>query len=243
MNEPAREDLNHLIRSLQTLSCKLIQVKEKMQEHDEKIVMSLQHLQTLLDTIPDDEGILSDSPAFAGEIEFLQQTLLSYYHQYSSFLSVFLQCRKEIVCDIKSGISDTNISLSISRIPLFLIHENIYRLVDLIGYYTRPEYFTVHPYFCLSDALEKITLNTKGLILISTGCIPDQDMVIRSIRSRTQIMPVIVMARDENDTQYHSNGYNGVVCEECSIDNLISLFLKGLEVQASVCEGSAERTG
>lgn len=232
MNEPALEDLNHLIRSLHTLSCKLIHVKERMQEHDEKIVMCLQHLQTLLDTIPGDEGILSDYPAIAGEIEFLQKTLLSCYHQYSSFLSVFLQCRKEIVCDIKTGISDTNISLSISWIPLFLIHENIYRLVDLIGYYTCFEYFTVHPYFCLSDALEKITLNSKGLILISTGCIPDQDMVIRSIRLKTQMMPVIVMARDETDTQYLNNGYNGVVCEECSIDDLISLFLRGLDVQA-----------
>jgi len=235
MNGPKHDDLTHFFRSLQSLTSELIHLRRKIQEGDEEIYTLLAHLQDFMDTIPDeyefDGG--NDCTTVSGEIKSLEDTFLTFHSLYFNLLSTYLQGRPLNSGDIIGGSSEKNTHIRAPRIPLILIHENIYRLTNLIGYYTRSEYFRVYPFFSLPDALEEITMDTNGLILISAGCITDPESVIRKIRSRSWIMPVIVIIGEENAIQWNNPGYYGVVCEECPLDTLISMFLSGLQVQVS----------
>lgn len=210
-------------------------MRRKIQEGDEEIYTLLAPLQDFLDTNPDNFAFDGgpDHTAVSGQVESLEDTLLNIHSLYFNLLSTYLQCRILNSREIMGRLSEQNNHQIAPRIPLILIHENIYRLTNLIGYYTRLEYFRVYPFFSLTDALETITLDTDGLILISSGCITDPESVIRQIRSHSRIMPVIVINDGGETRSCNSPGYNGVVCEECPLDTLVSTFLTGLQVQAS----------
>lgn len=235
MKEQEYDDLTHFFRSLQSLTSELIHMRREIQEGDEEIYTLLAHLEDYMDTIPDehefDEG--TDNTAVSGQVKSLEDTFHNIHSLYVNLLSTYLHCRILNSREIMGGSPTQNTHQIAPRIPLFLIHENIYRLTNLIGHYTRLEYFRVYPFFSLTDALVTITIDTNGLILISSGCITDPESVIRQIRSHSRIMPVIVINDGEETELCNSPGYNGVVCEECPLDTLVSMFLTGLQVQAS----------
>lgn len=121
--------------------------------------------------------------------------------------------------------------ISLKKIPLYLIYNEIVTLTNLIHYYTSLEYFTVIPFFQLSEAISHMAPDTDGIILVSSGCLQDPALDIRNIRDHSNYMPVLVMEESpENNDCFIRMGYSGVIREECPSDVLIEKFLNGLSV-------------
>lgn len=239
------ENLSLYLIQLQTQVQELEKTRSAILEEEGTINMMIQAVQDFIASDPDvytppndsttpGELIPDPSQTFPETITLLKRTILDLQAHFQQITRTLTQPIPEILFSVPlDGTQDGRSPLmGIPKIPLFLVHGDIYILIRLIHHYTQFNYFKIFPHFTLASALEQIIPETNGLVLISSDLIRDDpSRTIRAIRGHTKCMPVIVIA-DSDPVIGDLSGLNGIVQEECPLSELLNTFLTGLRTQS-----------
>lgn len=239
------EDVSQYLKELQIHRSELERAKLVILNEREKIRTMVQSITEIIQSNPTSADIhKTDISSFNSEIqdEIPIQEIIEILHD--SAIALLLQYR-QLFCNLNDALPEFFSSFqenekskeipvipTIKKIPIYVIHEDIYILMKLIHRFTTFEYFNVHPFFSLASAQKQISSETGGGILISEDVIrKDPLKVIRSFREKNIKMPIIVMdgCRDGLDYVLDNDKNDiGIIKEGCSQEELIEVIFHGL---------------
>jgi hypothetical protein len=244
ISDEFKKDRELSLVELQTHICELEKVKSAISYEERKINALIRSLEDIIDNSPDCNEYTSNmktSVLFGNPDQSLDEIMVMLKNVSDTLVNQYSQ----LIKSLENGFSQSVLSEQdpenvdefptihgIQKIPIYVIHDDIYTLIQLIHRYTHFEYFKVYPFFSLDTAFEQMSSESRGGVLISANLVRrDPQQVMNSFHDKNITMPIIVL--DTKQTEI------GTICseifenyrsihQECTQSELLEVFLSGL---------------